>query len=317
MPYVHLGYTFLYYDLFGPLERRLNRALRGRPPPDDAANARAEEARADAAAPAAAANEEQADDGVWNTVLNFSRAALGLFRNWRVEVEIEDEVEFMIGGGGNDQPPGADGRADEDEGNPAEDNDDDEGEEEFQILARVAVGQPAPPPPPPAAADQQPPARQANNQQNQNNQNPRPNNNNNNNNNNINNNNNDAGAGAQAETSYLTMLLNSMATSLLLPAISYGMGELIRLAAPKSWVVARPPCRGGRGSTGLLQERWGRSLVGGCLFVVLRDAVALYTKYRRVQVKTHRKVRNVERKRIIGGGGGAQLGSGPAGAGGQ
>jgi hypothetical protein len=87
--------------------------------------------------------------------------------------------------------------------------------------------------------------------------------------------------------------MNGMTTTLLFPAISYGMGELVRRVLPASW--ARPPTYR-RPATGLLQYRWGRSLVGACLFFVLRDAFALYYKYRRVQVKLARKVHNVERK---------------------
>lgn len=290
MPYVQLGYTFLYYDLFGPLERRLNRALRGRPPAEEPANAGIEGAPAGAAqqaaaAPAEAGNEEQAG-GVWDTAMNLGRAALGLFLDWRVEVEIQEEVEFRIGGGGNDQAAVAGHAQGEDHLGDGED-----GEDEFQILAGDAAVQ-VPPPLPPAAAAEQP--RQQANQQNQNNQG-RDQDQRHGNDNNNNNNDNDAGAGAGAppETSYLTEIINSVVTSLLFPAISYGMGELIRAAAPKSWVTR--PWRA-RAPTGLLQERWGRSLVGGCLFVVLRDAVTLYTKYRRVQVKANRRVRNVERR---------------------
>ena len=42
----------------------------------------------------------------------------------------------------------------------------------------------------------------------------------------------------------------------------------------------------------LLQEKWGRSLVGGCLFVVLKDAVMLYARWRMVEM--HRKRRVVD-----------------------
>ena len=75
------------------------------------------------------------------------------------------------------------------------------------------------------------------------------------------------------------------------PVVSYGMGELLRITVPKAW-VASP---GSRPPTGLLQQRWGRSLVGGCLFVVLKDKFPLYIKYRRVEVKRNRKVRSVKK----------------------
>jgi hypothetical protein len=96
-------------------------------------------------------------------------------------------------------------------------------------------------------------------------------------------------------TSFFGLIVNSVVTSLLFPAISYSMGELIRAIAPKGWVSPTRSWRS-RAPPGLLQQRWGRSLAGGCLFVVLRDALALYTKYRRVQVRTKRKIRNVDRK---------------------
>jgi hypothetical protein len=216
---------------------------------------------------------------MWGTVVNLGRAALGLVLDWRVEVEIEEEVEFRIG------------PVDDNEDGHAHDEDDEE--EEFQILAGDAPAEPAqlPPPPappaqPPAAAPAQPQVNPNPQDHNNNQQQQQPPNNHNNNNNND----------PQPDTPYLTEIINSMVTSLLFPAISYGMGELIRMAAPRAWVR---PWRGPGAPTGLLQERWGRSLVGGCLFVVLRDAVALYTKYRRVQVKANRKVRSVERRRDV------------------
>jgi hypothetical protein len=52
------------------------------------------------------------------------------------------------------------------------------------------------------------------------------------------------------------------------------MSELLHLSLPAKWV--------GRGlevrveSRGLLMEKWGKSIVGGCLFVLLKDVVTLY-----------------------------------------
>ncbi|KAL2758969.1 hypothetical protein ACRALDRAFT_1075317 [Sodiomyces alcalophilus JCM 7366] len=87
---------------------------------------------------------------------------------------------------------------------------------------------------------------------------------------------------------------NSLAASLLLPAISAGAGELLRLALPRRMTTpSLLSCR----RPGLLQEMWGRSLVGGCIYLVLRDAFRLYTKYRRAVNKPLRKVRNVERRK--------------------
>lgn len=86
---------------------------------------------------------------------------------------------------------------------------------------------------------------------------------------------------------------NSLTASLLLPAIAGGAGELLRLALPRR--MTTPPDLSYR-RPGLLQEMWGRSLVGGCIYLVLRDAFRLYTKYRRAVNKPMRKVRNMERR---------------------
>ncbi|KAF4877783.1 hypothetical protein K4K54_000597 [Colletotrichum sp. SAR 10_86] len=90
---------------------------------------------------------------------------------------------------------------------------------------------------------------------------------------------------------------NALASTLLLPMISAGVGELLRLALPKH--LTAPPNGFGRFRvrTGLLQDQWGRNLVGGCMYIVLRDAFRLYTKYRMAQNKPLRKVRNVDRRR--------------------
>ncbi|KAG7113759.1 E3 ubiquitin-protein ligase MARCHF5 like [Verticillium longisporum] len=87
---------------------------------------------------------------------------------------------------------------------------------------------------------------------------------------------------------------NALASALLLPAISSGAGELIQLLLPKHLTTLSGKSFG---RPGLLQQTWGRSLVGGCMYLVLRDAFKLYTKYRRAVNRPLRKVRNVDRKR--------------------
>ncbi|EAA32529.2 hypothetical protein GE21DRAFT_6290 [Neurospora crassa] len=119
-----------------------------------------------------------------------------------------------------------------------------------------------------------------------------------------------------------TDLTNNVVTSLLFPFISYGMGELLRLSLPRSWtsppkaIVTSGFFRSGKimqgGPGGLLQQRWGRSLAGGCLFVVIRDVFELYAKYRNVQAK---KARRIVRKRGGEGGGGQRSNRRAAGAG--
>ncbi|KAK7969885.1 hypothetical protein PG988_008958 [Apiospora saccharicola] len=69
--------------------------------------------------------------------------------------------------------------------------------------------------------------------------------------------------------SSLSSVLNFFAGALLWPTVSYSAGNLLRLTLPKPWVT-RPE----KGPiTGLLQERWGRSLVGGCLFCRLERRI--------------------------------------------
>ncbi len=292
MPFVQLTYSHLFYDVFGPLDRRLNRALRGRPANEEEA-APQDEAGQGVAAPepaagAVAARGEEEDGGIWGPVVNLSRAFLGLFGDLPamgdVDLEVEEHFEFRIGGGDEDQDQAGGGQL-------LGEEDLMEGEDGFQILAGDAEEQHQRPPaaeepsaverpaeavraelPAPLVApqNQQPPPQNQNNRRRNNNNNNRP----------------------LGETvSPFFLLINSVVTSLLLPVISYGMGELIRTVAPKGWVT-----RSWLKPRGLLQQQWGRSLVGGCLFVVLRDAVSLYTKYRRVQTRSNRRVKNVERR---------------------
>ena len=83
--------------------------------------------------------------------------------------------------------------------------------------------------------------------------------------------------------------------ALLFPSVAASVGELLRIILPRSW-VALPLIRGRWGVTttqtpaGLLQTRWGRSLVGGCLFVVVRDALRLYVRWKMATMHRKRRV---------------------------
>lgn len=91
---------------------------------------------------------------------------------------------------------------------------------------------------------------------------------------------------------------NSLASALLLPTISACAGELLRMTLPDRFTsLPRGTIR-----PGLLQQQWGRSFVGGCLYLVLKDAFRFYNKYRIVANKPHRRVRNTDKKRNRGGG---------------
>ncbi|KAI1817910.1 hypothetical protein GGS20DRAFT_423060 [Poronia punctata] len=89
--------------------------------------------------------------------------------------------------------------------------------------------------------------------------------------------------------------INFIAGALLWPGVCYGAGELLRRLLPTRFISkpssSAPP-------TGLLQERWGRSLIGGCLFVVLKDAFFLYIKYKKMMNRPYRKIKNSDKRNI-------------------
>lgn len=82
-------------------------------------------------------------------------------------------------------------------------------------------------------------------------------------------------------------------------------GEVLKLALPESWTslpAAAASAAGGRagvrfGARGILQEKWGRSLIGGCLFVVLKDALMLYVRWKMAQTHRNRRVLDFDRSR--------------------
>jgi hypothetical protein len=49
--------------------------------------------------------------------------------------------------------------------------------------------------------------------------------------------------------------------------------------------------------SGILQKKWGRTLVGGCLFVVLKDALTLYCKWKKAENFGKRKILDYKRSR--------------------
>jgi hypothetical protein len=80
--------------------------------------------------------------------------------------------------------------------------------------------------------------------------------------------------------------------ALAFPAISATMGGLLKYVLPKSWTTASTL---ERGRPGLLQTRWGRSVIGGCVFVLLKDALVLYCRWKLAQTHRRRKVLNYDR----------------------
>ncbi|EON97539.1 putative ring finger domain-containing protein [Phaeoacremonium minimum UCRPA7] len=271
MPYVSLTYSSVYYEFFGTFEKRLNRALRGR----------TQVAEEPPAAPQPQAGEpaerlpDDEEEGVGAALFRLGNAVLNLFGG-EDEVVLEAEVRL----GAHEEEQLAEELQEMIEDDPEaivmiEEALEEAANEQAEHVAQhqEEEGDDAAPAPViriqrnedrPAAQDepaQDPPAEEN-----------RPN-------------------------TTLTDIVNGTVTALLFPAISFGVGELLRLGLPRGWVTRAVESGARRSPNGLLQERWGRSLVGGCLFVVLKDALNLYTKYRRVEVRKHRHVKNVERRR--------------------
>lgn len=90
-----------------------------------------------------------------------------------------------------------------------------------------------------------------------------------------------------------TNLADTVLGALVFPSIAAAVGELLRFGLPKSWTA---PAIAGK-PTGLLQQRWARSLVGGCLFVAVKDAVLLYVRWKMAQNHRKRKVLDFDKRR--------------------
>lgn len=103
----------------------------------------------------------------------------------------------------------------------------------------------------------------------------------------------------------------TVVATLLFPAASSVVGNLLELTLPKTWVT--PPSvplstggfltglstlwsgkkanvAAGTWKKGLLQEKWGRTIVGGMIVVGIKDAVGLYVLWRRAKIEGQRKV---------------------------
>ena len=280
MPYVSLTYSSIYYEFFGSFEKRLNRALRGRPLAVEEPQAAPQPQGGAQPAAAGERQPDDEDDGVGAALFRLGNAVLNLFGGddevvleaevrlgAREEEELAEQLQEMI-----DEDPEAivvieealEEAAQEiaNERNQADDVPQEQGEDEDQAAPAPVIR---------VQRDDRP-AEQELQPQDQPPEENRPN-------------------------TTLTDIVNGTVTALVFPAVSFGVGEMLRLAMPHTWVTRAVENGARRPPTGLLQERWGRSLLGGCLFVVMRDAINLYTKYRRVEVRKHRHVKNVERRR--------------------
>ncbi|KAK6436651.1 hypothetical protein LTR95_007153 [Oleoguttula sp. CCFEE 5521] len=94
--------------------------------------------------------------------------------------------------------------------------------------------------------------------------------------------------------------------ALVFPMIAEVSGEVLRGILPSTWttVAAASASRFSflsstrPGAKGLLQEKWGRSLVGGCLFVVFKDAIMLYVRWKMARMHRNRRVLDVDRSKV-------------------
>lgn len=102
-----------------------------------------------------------------------------------------------------------------------------------------------------------------------------------------------------------TSLAEKLLGALFFPTIASLSGDALALLLPRSW-TQKPLSSAGafsstsRGATGLLQEKWGRSIVGGCLFVVLKDAVMLYVRWKMACQHRRRRVLDYDRRKKNG-----------------
>ncbi len=112
----------------------------------------------------------------------------------------------------------------------------------------------------------------------------------------------------------------TVVATLMFPAVSSYAGDLLYYCLPKTWVerptvalstsasnsvigalnsvfgyiggkeVRKTNVGQGTWNRGLLQEKWGRTLVAGAAVVVLKDAIGLYVLWRRANIEKQRKV---------------------------
>jgi hypothetical protein len=71
--------------------------------------------------------------------------------------------------------------------------------------------------------------------------------------------------------------------ALFFPAVASYSGEVLKFALPARYTYPHVGLRSTGWHTGLLRAKWGRTIIGGCLFILLKDAVTLYVKWKRAR----------------------------------
>lgn len=113
---------------------------------------------------------------------------------------------------------------------------------------------------------------------------------------------------ANAVPILLNVLLDNTLGSLFFPFAAAGVGYALNLALPSRWTVSdtlselgrstRKDYIGGqRKTTGFLQTHFGRTVAGGFLFVLLKDSLSLYSKFRTAQLHRQRRIANYDARK--------------------
>ncbi|KAL9108312.1 MAG: hypothetical protein Q9227_006910 [Pyrenula ochraceoflavens] len=84
-----------------------------------------------------------------------------------------------------------------------------------------------------------------------------------------------------------TSIANTVLGALAFPFVSSAMGFFLSFSLPTSLTSSSKPVQG---PLGLLQSRWGRSVAGGALFVVLRDVIVTYSRWRLARAHRGRRI---------------------------
>ncbi|KAI6246243.1 hypothetical protein HI914_05791 [Erysiphe necator] len=99
---------------------------------------------------------------------------------------------------------------------------------------------------------------------------------------------------------HASQLISLVIGALSFPTVAALAGDILKYTLPSSLVTPQLTYSWGIRSfkRGILTEKWGRTVVGGCLFVLLRDAVILYCKWKKAREFGKRVVVDYVKPRI-------------------
>jgi hypothetical protein len=122
---------------------------------------------------------------------------------------------------------------------------------------------------------------------------------------------NNAGGAARGERRLSfspTAIIETVIGALLFPTIAGIAGETLKLVLPRSWTTVPVPSARFTDRLwprleqkilprGFFSHHWARSIVGGCLVVVCKDAIMLYVRWKLAHMHRHRKVMDSPEKK--------------------